>query len=144
MLRSKVCNDSFTAEACSNFFPRTCCAKHTNHYKREPELFKEEFRCKQRLCSCSKANCCYDSMSIWCIFSSKSINERTFEENVDGPMAKYGKEFEETEKVFSTNRCFFTEKHCVATYKQIKKGLSYFYPKRIVESDGIPTLQLKV
>ena len=28
-------------------------------------------------------------------------------------------------------------KHSVATYEQTKKGLSYLYPKRLVEEDGI-------
>ena len=28
LLRSKDCSHSFTADACSEFFPRTCCAKH--------------------------------------------------------------------------------------------------------------------
>ena len=32
--------------------------------------------------------------------------------------------------------------HSVATYEQTKKGLSYFYPKRIVEQDGIHTKPL--
>ena len=43
-LRSKDCTDNFTANATDNFFPRTCCNVHKNHDKREPGLFKEEFR----------------------------------------------------------------------------------------------------
>ena len=38
------CKDDFTANATTNFFPRTCCKKHMKHDKREPGLFKEEFR----------------------------------------------------------------------------------------------------
>ena len=42
LLRSKTCNVSFNADACSNFFPRTCCAEHKKkHDKRRPRLFKE-------------------------------------------------------------------------------------------------------
>ena len=37
------CVDSFTADAVTNFFPRTCCVKHKQHDKREAGLFKEEF-----------------------------------------------------------------------------------------------------
>ena len=44
-LRSNDCVDIFTADAVANFFPRTCCVKHKQHDKREPGLFKEEFRC---------------------------------------------------------------------------------------------------
>ena len=46
-LCSKDCNDSFTADACRNFFPRTCCAKLRKHDRREHRLFKEEFRCTE-------------------------------------------------------------------------------------------------
>ena len=33
-------------------------------------------------------------------------------------------------------------KHSVATYELTKNGLSYFYPKRFVEEDGIHTKPL--
>ena len=51
---SKDCTDNFTANATDNFFPRTCCNVHKKHDKREPGLFKEEFRCAEKLCLCSK------------------------------------------------------------------------------------------
>ena len=53
-LHSKDCNDNFTANATKNFFPRFCCNVHKKHDKREPGLFKEEFRCAKMLCLCSK------------------------------------------------------------------------------------------
>ena len=59
MLRSNGCVDSFTADALANFFPRTCCVKHKQHDKREPGILKEEFRCTEMLCLCSKTYCCY-------------------------------------------------------------------------------------
>ena len=43
-LRSKHCVDSFTADAV-DFVIQTYCVKHKQHDKREPGLFKEEFRC---------------------------------------------------------------------------------------------------
>ena len=33
-------------------------------------------------------------------------------------------------------------KHNVATYEQTKKGLYHFYPKRLVEEDGVQTKAL--
>ena len=45
--RSKNCTDKFTANATDNFFPRTCCNAHSKHDKREPRLFREEFRCAE-------------------------------------------------------------------------------------------------
>ena len=113
-IRSRGCTDSFTANATSNFFPRTCCGAHKKHDKREPGLFKGEFRC----------------------------SEMFLEDCGDGPMSKYRKVLEEAVNVTSTNRGFLTMKKSVATYEQTKKGLSYYYPERFVEEDGINTKAL--
>ena len=56
--RSNDCVDNFSADAVVNFFPRTCRVKHKQHDKRELGLFKEEFRCTETLCRCSKTYCC--------------------------------------------------------------------------------------
>ena len=77
-------------------------------------------------------------------FSRKCLNKRTLEDCGDGPMAKYRKVLDEFINVTSTNRGFRTVHHSVATYEQTKKGLSYFYPKRIVDSDGIHTRPSKL
>ena len=42
-LRSEDCNGKFVSDSSGNFFPLTCCEKHTKHDKREPGLFEEEF-----------------------------------------------------------------------------------------------------
>ena len=141
-LRFKDCTDNFTANATDNFFPRTCCIAHKKHDKREPGLFKEEFRCAEMLRLCSKTYCCYDRKSNKYKFSIRGLNKRTLEDCGDGPMSKYRKVLEEAVNVTSTNRRFRTIQHSVATYEQTKKGLSYFYPKRIVEEDGIHTKPL--
>ena len=143
-LRKQDCNDSFQADAIQNFFPRTCCSKHKKHDKREPGLFKEEFICTKMICPCSKTYCCYDAKSDKYKFSSKGLNKRTLEENGDGPMEKYRRVMDEIINLTSTNRGFRTINHCFATYEQTKKGLSYFYPKRIVQSDGIHTAPLNI
>ena len=142
-LRSKDYTDDFTANATDNFSPRTCCNVHKKHDKREPGLFKEEFRCAEMLCLCSKTYCCYDKETKKHKFSSKGLHKRTLEECGDGgPMPKYRKVLEEAVNVTSTNRGFRTIQHSVATYEQTKKGLSYFYPKRIVEENGVHTKPL--
>ena len=89
LLRTEDCKDDFTANATTNFVPRNCCTKHIKHDKREPGIFKEEFRCTEMLCLCSKTYCCYDSNSNKYKFSSKGLNKRKFEDCSDGPMAKY-------------------------------------------------------
>ena len=86
-LRSKDCTDSFTADAVENF-PPLCCDKHRKHDKREPGLFKEEFRCSEMLCLCSKTYCCYDKTSNDWKFSSKCLKKRTLEQSGDGPLEK--------------------------------------------------------
>ena len=141
-IRSRYCTDSFTANATGNFFLRTCCTAHKKHDKREPGLFKEEFRCSEMLCLCSKTYCCYDRKSNKYKFSNKGLNRRTLEDCGDEPMSKYRKVLKEAVNVTSTNRGFRTMKNSVATYEQTKKGLSYFYSKRLVEEDGIHTKPL--
>ena len=54
LIRRNDCRDDFIADADKNFFPRTCCAVQKKHDKREPGLFKEDFRCTEMLCLCSK------------------------------------------------------------------------------------------
>ena len=45
----------------------------------------------------------------------------------DGPTEKYRRVMDEIINLTSTNRGFRTINHCVATYEQTKRGLSYFY-----------------
>ena len=145
-LRSKHCTDNFTANATDNFFPRTCYNVYKKHDKRELGLYKEDFRCAEMLCLCSKTYCCYDWKSNTCKFSSKGLTKRFLEDCGGGPMSKYRKVLQEVANVTSTIRGFRTIQHSVATYEQTKKRLFYFYPKRIVEEDGIHTkpLHLKI
>ena len=98
------------------FFPRTCCTEHKKHDKREPGLFKEEFRCTEMLCLCSKTYCCYDANSKY-KFSSKGLNKRTLEDCDVGPMTKYRKVLDEVINVTSTNRSLRTVHHGVSTYE---------------------------
>ena len=134
-LCSQDCCDNFTANATDNFFPRTCCNAHKKHDKREPGLFKEEFRFAKTFCLRSKTYCCYDRKSNKYKFCSKGLNKRTLEDFADGPMSKYRKVLQEAVNVTSTKRGFRTIQLSVATYEQTKKGLSYFYPRGIVEEN---------
>ena len=59
-------------------------------------------------------------------------------------MTNYRKVLEEFINVTSTKRGFRTIHHSVATHEQTKKGLSYFYPKRIVDADGVQTRPLNL
>ena len=52
-------------------------------------------------------------------------------------MSKYRRIIDEAVKLTFRNRGFRTVNYVVATYEQTKKGLSYFYPKRQIQDDGI-------
>ena len=141
-IRSRDGTDSFTANATGIFFPRIECTAHKKQDKREPGQFNKEFMCSEMLCLYSKTYCCYDRKSNKYNFSSKGLNKRTLEDCGDRPISKYRKVFEEAINVMSTNRGLRTMKHSVATYEQTKKGVSSFYPKRLVEEDGKHTKPL--
>ena len=53
-LRSKDCNDNFTANATDNFFPRTCCNTHKKHDKREPVSSKKSLDVQKCFVSVAK------------------------------------------------------------------------------------------
>ena len=96
----------------------------------------------EMLCLSGKTYCCNDFPSIQPKFSSKGLNKRVVEQGGDGPVEKYRRVSKEKVIVTSNNRGFRTNDHSVATYEQVKKNLSHFYPKRRVETDGIHTQPL--
>ena len=95
-------------------------------------------------CACvAKPIVCYDRKSNKYKVSSKVLNKGALENCGDGvSMSKCPKVLEEAANVTSTNRTFRTIKHNVAAYDKTKKGLSCFYPKRLVEEDVIHTKPL--
>ena len=96
------------------------------------------------LCLCSKTYCCYNSLTNKTKFSSKGLDKNVLEENSNGPLQKYRRVLDEAVNVSSTNRGFKTVNHRVFTYEQTKRGVSYFYAKRIVDRDGIHTKPLLI
>ena len=98
------------------FFLESAAQKKKKQDKREPGLFKEEFRCTEILCLCSETYCCYDSNSNKNKLSSKGLNKITLEDCGDGPMAKYRKVSDEVINVTSTNRGFRHVHLSAATY----------------------------
>ena len=107
--------------------------------KAQPGLFKEDFRCTEMLCLCSKTYCCYVVTPNIFNFSSKGLNKRVLEQGGEGPLEKFWRVLNEKVNVTSNNRGFRTNNRSVATFEQGKEGLSYFYPKRIVGTDRIHT-----
>ena len=123
-LQSKDCTVSFTADTVSIFFPRRCCDKHKNHDKREFGLFKEDFRCREMLCFCSKTYCSCDFTMSKHIFSKRGLNKRVLEQSGDETLEKHRPVSEENKNSTSSNGSFRASNHAVATWKPIKRGLS--------------------
>ena len=59
-------------------------------------------------------------------------------------MSKYMRVLDEAINLTSKKRGLRTINHMVATHEQTKKGLSYFYPTRQVQGDGIHTKPLNL
>ena len=89
------------------FFPERVL-KFTRKMIREREtgLFKEEFRCAELLCVCSKTYCRHDKQTNKYMFSSKRLKKRTLENCGDGPMSNVRKLLDESVNVTSTKRGF--------------------------------------
>ena len=101
-LRSNECVDNFTADAVGVFLPRTCCIKHKQHDKREPGLFKEEFRCTEMLCLCVRTYCCYDISSKNLNLAVNVSNKRLLELSGGGTLDKYRRVLNERYSQFRT------------------------------------------
>ena len=76
------------------------CKTKKRHDKREPGIFKEEFRRTEMLCLCSKTYCCYDVTSNKPKFSSKGLNKRVLEQSGDGPLEHYRRVLKESKRHF--------------------------------------------
>ena len=139
-LHKNDCRDDFRADNLGIFFPRSCCSSHIQHDKREPGLFKEEWRGHEMIALCSKTYCGVNLDTNAVKFSSKGLNK----DNIEEPLAKYRKVLETEVNEMSTNRGFRCVNNSMVTYSLRKKGLAYFYPKRRVLDDGISTLPLDI
>ena len=140
-LRSHDCIENFKACPSRNFFPRNCCDEHVKFDKRTPGLFKEEFRCTEMIALCSKTYSCYCDRTKAVKLSSKGVNKQHLGE----PMEKYRKVLFGNGVICSKNRGFrVVNSNSIYTYEQEKRGLSAFYPKRVVLDDGIHTIPLNI
>ena len=142
MNRENDCRDDFRADEHYNFFPRNCCQQHWKFDQSTPGLFKEVFRYTEMVALCSKTYCCFDETTRITQLSCKGLNKNSLN---DEPINKYRAVLEEKERVITCNRGFRVVGNSkVCTYELKKNGLSYFYPKRIVLSDGIHTKLLNL
>ena len=134
-LPSKDCTDNFTANATDIFSPRTCCNVHKKHNKRESQVSSKKSLDVYKCCdSVAKQIVVMINRLTSTSLAANDSKKRTLEECGDGRlMSKYRNFLEEAVNVTSNKTGFQTKQRIVATYGQIKKRLSYFYPKRLVE-----------
>ena len=75
-----------------------------------------------------------------CKFSSKGISKN----RVQDPLNIYKSVLENKTSSGSTNVGFIAKNNTIFTYKQHRKGFSYFYCKRKVLDDGVSTEPLDI
>ena len=149
-------------EEYENWFPAKVCAKHKQDFvfnklkdrtyeppnhpccevekaftKRTPGLFKEEYRGEGIIALCSKTYYCFGATNK---FSSKGLSKRlnnlTKESYLDVLTSR--------NNGGGVNKSFRTDGAVIYTYQQHRSSLSFFYPKRIVQDDGVSTKPTRV
>jgi hypothetical protein len=118
--------------------PRPCCQARMKFDRRTPGLFKLEFKGEGIISLCSKTYYCFGEAAAK--LSCKGISKRhnTFQKT----------DFMDVLKNQASGRGinvgFRVHNHQVLTYEQTRYGLSYFYAKREVLSDGVSTRPLEI
>jgi hypothetical protein len=107
---------------------------------RTPGLFKVETEKDKMISLCSKMYCCADITEKQFKFSCKGIQKAG--NNIC--YQKFHDVLFENKKDIVNNTGFRYINGTMKTYEQQKKGLSYAYHKRIVQSDGISTIPLNI
>ena len=116
--------------------------------KRTPGLYKPEFEGLGMLCLNSKVNHIYSGHDHKTPCDEKDCH-KTACKGIQKKRNKLTREHFESvlksqQPVFFENAGFIRHGTSTSTYTQVKKGLSYFYPKRIVLADGVSTTHLNI
>ena len=112
-----------------HWFPRTCCATHKSRDKRTPGLFKVEWIGDEMVCLASKTYACRgDDVK----FSSKGLQK----DKLTDVFERYLHVLKTGESYGITNTGFRAKDNTIFTYSQFRRGLGYFYCKRVVDSNG--------
>jgi hypothetical protein len=119
------------------WLPRTDTPQNCAYDKRTPGLFKTEFEGEGIIGLCSKTYYCFGAHDK---FSCKGVNKKCNEINKD----KYLNVLLSKQSASGTNKGFRVINNSMYTYKQVRAGCSYFYPKRKVLEDGVTTVPLDI
>ena len=127
----------------NKWFPDNSTPELAKYTKRTPGLFKEEYRGKSIISLCPKMYFVEgaDHEAKKYKFSSKGIQK----DKNDITKERFEKVLTDQKyKDVCTNKGFRVIDNYMITYTQEKKGMSYYYDKRIVCSNGIDTLPLPI
>ena len=119
--------DDFVKTKCAGqaWEPEECCKARRKYDKRTPGLFKQEWIGDGFIGLCSKTYHCFgETDKTSCKGINKQQNQLTRQNYLDV--------LREQKAGSGTNRGFRSINNTVYTYSQIRNGLSYFYPKRVV------------
>lgn len=131
--KSAYFNTKFSGE---NWEPQECCRTVAKHDSRTVGKFHLEWEGDEIVALCSK---CYYCSGKKDKLSSKGISKRNgykltdFKSLLEQPGIKSG-----------TNCGFRVRKNGMYTFSQCKKGLNFFYGKRLVASDNVTTYPTKL
>ena len=120
-----------------DFKPKDCCLTQQKFDRRTPGLFKLEWEGDSFVGLCSKTYYCFGSSKKQ-VPKGISIAQNPFSEE------HYMHVLQNQESGVGENVSFRVKNNRMFTYKQKRKALSYFYPKRKVASDGVSTLPLEI
>ena len=119
-----------------------CCEARKKFDRRQPGLFKEEYRGIGIVALCSKTYYCFGDQTTGQVdkHSCKGLNKQRNNLTKDAYL-----EVLRTQKSGGgVNKSFRTDGKHIYTYQQQRQSLSFFYPKRLVQQDGVSTLPTRV
>jgi len=142
--RQQFWNLVWMGEDTSSVTSQTCCRNHYRHDSRTPGKFKQEFKGDAIVALNSKTYICSASGSATTPantkLSSKGLSKRTNSLSLN----HFRSVLRSRRHVHGVNTGFVRKNNKTLTYSMIKRGLTYFYPKRLVCSDGVSTEPLDV
>ena len=134
-----MCRDELTSEEKKKqWFPRECCAKHKKFDTKTPGLVKKEAEGDEMVALSSKTYVLQNGTEVK--LSCKGLSHSSLDE----PLEIYIEVMSSQVSKSGKNKGFRSRENSIFTYEQSRSGLTYFYCKREVLSDGVSTKPLNI
>ena len=117
-----------------------CCTGRFRHDSRTPGKFKQEFKGTAIVALNSKTYICADTSTDQTKLSSKGLSKRTNRLSIHD----YRRVLRTRRHLNGVNTGFVRKNNKTFTYSMIKRGLTDFYAKRRICSDGVTTMPLTI